>query len=132
MCYPHPPDDFSVSAIRHALECAGIAWLAQRMDERNNWEQVLPQRAQQRLGIARVLLQQPAWVFLEEATDSFDPKDERLILEMLRRELPNATLLNITFHPGLRQLYHRTLVLSRVQDAKVMFNRRRGNGAGAH
>jgi putative ATP-binding cassette transporter len=132
LCYPHPPDDFPATAIRHALECAGIAWLAQRMDERNNWEQVLPQRAQQRLGIARVLLQRPAWVFMEEATDSFDPKGERLILEMLRRELPNATLLNITFHPGLRQLYHRTLVLSRMQDAKVLFNRRRGNGVGPH
>lgn len=102
------------------------------MDERDNWEQVLPQRAQQRLGIARVLLQRLVWVFMEEATDAFDPKGERLILEMLHRELPNATLLNIRFHPGLRQLYHRTLVLSRVQEAKVLLNRRRGNGFGAH
>jgi vitamin B12/bleomycin/antimicrobial peptide transport system ATP-binding/permease protein len=132
LCYPHFPDAFPTSAIRHVLECAGLAWLAQRMDERDNWEQVLPQRAQQRLGITRILLQRPVWVFMEEATDAFDPKGERLILEMLHRELPNATLLNISFHPGLRQLYHRTLVLSRVQDAKVLFNRRRENGIGVH
>ena len=132
LCYPHPPDVFPVSSIRHVLECVGLAWLAQRMDERDNWEQVLPQRAQQRLGIARVLLQRPAWVFMEEATDAFDPKGERLLLEMLHRELPNATLLNISFHPGLRQLYHRTLVLSRVHEAKVLLNGRRRNGGGAH
>jgi len=132
LCYPHPPDVFSVSSIRHALECVGLAWLAQRMNERDNWEQVLPQSAQQRLGIARIVLQRPAWVFIEEATDSFDPKGERLILEMLRRELPNATLLNISFHPGLRKLHHRTLVLSRDHEAKVLLNRRRGNGVGAH
>ncbi|MBI5594285.1 MAG: ABC transporter ATP-binding protein/permease [Deltaproteobacteria bacterium] len=131
LCYPHPPDAFPGPAIHHALECVGMAWLAPRMDERDNWEQVLPQRAQQRLGIARVLLQQPAWVFMEEATDAIDPRGERLILDMLRRELPNATLLNISLHPELRQLYQRTLILSRVHEAKVLLNGRHGNG-GTH
>jgi putative ATP-binding cassette transporter len=132
LCYPHPPDSFPASAIRRVLECVGMAWLAPRMDDRDNWEQVLPQRAQQRLGIARVLIQRPVWVFLEEATDAFDPKGERLILEMLHRELPNATLLNISFHPGLRKLHHRTLILSRAHEAKVLLNGRRGNGGGIH
>jgi len=132
LCYPRPPDAFSASSIRRALECAGLAWLAQRMDERDNWEQVLPQRAQQRLGFARVLLQRPAWVFMEEATDAFDPKGEQLILEMLLRELPNATILNISFHPGLGHLHHRTVVLNRVREAKVLLDGRCGNGDGAH
>jgi vitamin B12/bleomycin/antimicrobial peptide transport system ATP-binding/permease protein len=132
LCYPHPTDAFPTAAISHALECTGLAWLARRMDERDNWEQALPQRAQQRLGIARVLLQRPAWVIMEEATDAFDPKGEQLILEMLHRQLPNATLLNISLHPGFRQLYHRTLVLSREHEAKVLLNRRRENGHAAH
>jgi putative ATP-binding cassette transporter len=120
LCYPHPPDAFPDTSIRHALECVGLAWLSQRMADRDNWEQVLPQRALQRIGIARVLLQRPAWVFMQEATDSFDLKGERLILEMLRRELPNSTLLNISFHPGLRKLHHRTLVLGKAHEAKVL------------
>ncbi len=132
LCYPHPPDTFPDSAIRHALECAGLTWIATRMDERDNWEQVLPQRAQQRLSFARVLLQRPAWIFMEEATDAFDPKGERLILEMLQRELPNTTLLNISFHPGLRNLHHRELVLSLLQEEKFLPDGRSGNGGGAH
>lgn len=120
LCYPHPPDAFPTSAIRHALECSGLAWLAPRLVERDNWEQVLPQRAQQRLGFARILIHQPAWVFLEEATDAFDPKGARLILEMLRRELPNATLMNISFHPGLDPLHTRKLVLNRVRETKFL------------
>jgi vitamin B12/bleomycin/antimicrobial peptide transport system ATP-binding/permease protein len=131
LCYPHPLDAFPAAAIRHALECVGLVRLVPRIDERANWEQVLPQRAQQQLGFARVLLQRPAWVFMEEATDAFDPKGERLILEMLRRELPNTTLLNISFHPGLRPFHHRTLVLSREGETKVLFGRQRGN-CGAH
>lgn len=133
LCYPHPPDAFPDASIRHALECAGLAWLAPRMDDRDNWEQVLPQRAQQRIGFARVLLQRPAWVFLEEATDAFDPKGEQLIFEMLRRELPNAALLNISFHPGISHLHHRTLVLNRLREEKILFlDGRRGNGGDAH
>ena len=103
------------------------------MDDRDNWEQALPQRAQQRLGFARVLLQRPAWVFLEEATDAFDPKGEQLIFEMLRRELPNATLLNISFHTGISHLHHRTLVLNRLREEKILLlDGLRGNGGGAH
>jgi vitamin B12/bleomycin/antimicrobial peptide transport system ATP-binding/permease protein len=131
LCYPQPPDAFIASAIRHALECVGLIRLVPRMDERDNWEQVLPQRAQQQLAFARVLLQRPAWVFMEEATDAFDPKGERLILEMLCRELPNTSVLNISFHPGLRPFHHRMLVLSREGETKILFGRQRGN-CGAH
>ena len=81
----------------------------------SDWEQVLSRRARQRVGFARVLLQRPAWIFMEEATDAFDPKGQRLILEMLRRELPDATLVTITFrsHPDLEALHDRTIVLDR-------------------
>jgi putative ATP-binding cassette transporter len=120
LCYPRAPDAFADAAIHYALECAGIVWLARRLDERNNWEQILPLRAQQRLGFARVLLQQPAWIFMEEATDAFDPKGEQLILEMLHRELPGAAILTISFHSGLERLHQRKIVLTRVRAKKYL------------
>ncbi|MDP2847409.1 MAG: ABC transporter ATP-binding protein/permease [Humidesulfovibrio sp.] len=127
--YPRPAAAFSSAEITSALERVGLLRLVPRLDERDNWEQALPQRAQQQLGFARVLLQRPAWVFLEEATDAFDPEGERQILEMLGRELPEATLLNISFHPGLKRLHNRTLVLNRLSETKLLFGeRRRGNG----
>ena len=131
ICYPRPPDAFADPVLLHALECVGLTRLAPRLDEQDNWEQVLPPRAQQQLGFARVLLQQPAWVFMEEATDAFDPEGERQILEMLGRELPGATLLNISFHPDLGKFHHRTLNLSRVGETKILFGERRG-GNGEH
>ncbi len=120
LCYPRALDVFSDDAIRWALECAGIAWLEPRLDESNNWEQVLPLRAQQRLGFARVLLLAPTWIFMEEATNAFDPKGERLILEMLQRELPNSAVLTISFHSGLERLHARKLVLTRVRERKLL------------
>jgi putative ATP-binding cassette transporter len=118
LCYPRPPYAFTDEEIHYALECAGVVWLARRLDERNNWEQVLPLRAQQRLSFSRVLLQRPSWIFMEEATDAFDPRGERLILEMLHRELPDAAVLTISFHPGLERLHQRKLVLTRLREKK--------------
>ncbi|MFI5316948.1 MAG: ABC transporter ATP-binding protein/permease [Myxococcota bacterium] len=114
LCYPAPADAFGARAIHYALECAGISRLARRLDEAENWDRVLPLRDQQRLGFARVLLQRPAWIFLQEAANAFDPKGERLILEMLHRELPDATVLAISFSPGLERLYTRKIVLERT------------------
>lgn len=115
LCYPRPPDAWTDACIRQALECAGLAWLAPRLDERDNWEQTLPLRAQQRLGFARALMQRPAWLFMEEATDAFDPRGEQRILEMLHRELPDTAILTISFHPGLEPLHTRKLVLNRAE-----------------
>ena len=52
-----------------ALECTGVAWMTPRLDNDDHWEQALPLRAQQRLGLARVLLQRSAWILMQEATD---------------------------------------------------------------
>jgi putative ATP-binding cassette transporter len=120
LCYPRPPDAFSDESIRYALECAGVAWLATRLDEHGNWEQALPLRAQQRLGFARVLLRRPPWVFMEEATGAFDPRSERLILDMLHRELPDTGILTISFHPGLEKLHQRKIVLTRLREKKQL------------
>jgi putative ATP-binding cassette transporter len=114
LCYPLASTAFSNEALHRALECTGLAWLYPRLDETDNWEQLLPLRAQQRLGFARVLLQSPAFLFMEEATDAFDPKGERLMLEMLRHERPDMAMLTISFHPGLEALHDRKIVLNRV------------------
>jgi len=132
LCYPHACEAFAADAIHRALECAGVAWLAPRLEEYDNWEQALPLRGQQRLGFARVLLQRPAWILMEEATDAFDPRSEQLILEMLHRELPNSGVLTISFHSGLESLHNRKIVLNRLTEDRRLFNGRRENGAGNH
>lgn len=113
LAYPHSAEDFPPEAQQRALRCAGLGWLVARLGEQDRWDAVLPLRAQQRLGIARLLLQRPAWVFIEEATDAFDPGSEASIIEVLHRELAGSTLLTVSFHPALERHYSRHLVLVR-------------------
>jgi putative ATP-binding cassette transporter len=77
-------------------------------------------------------VQRPDWIFMEGATDAFDPEGERQILQMLHEALPGATLLVINFHPGLEPLHDRTLVLERVAESKFLFAGRGANGVASH
>lgn len=117
LCYPHSPGHYATAVVHRALECAGIAWLAPRLEESDDWNRVLPLRAQQRLGLTRVFLQQPGWVFLEDATNAFDSRGEVGMMDMLHRELPNSTLITITQHGGLEHFHDRKLELHRVDEA---------------
>ncbi|MDA8485676.1 ABC transporter ATP-binding protein/permease [Pseudomonas resinovorans] len=114
LSYPQPAGTFAAGAMLHALESAGIAWLAKRMEESDNWQSVLPLRTQQRLAIARLFLQQPTWVFIEEASSAFETRDEEDFMDMLHRELPDSTLLAISFQSGLERSYQRRLLLNHL------------------
>jgi putative ATP-binding cassette transporter len=120
LCYPASDQAFDVRALHHALECAGTAWLAPRLNDRDTWDRILPLRVQQRLAFARLFLQRPPWIFIEEATDALDKEGEEHMMEMLQRELPNSALLTISFHPGLERFHHRKIVLNRVSDDKCL------------
>ncbi len=120
LSYPHEESGFSPAAMRHVLECVGAAWLEPRLDESDSWDHVLPLRARQRLAIARVLLQGPSWVFLEEATNALDPEAERLLIELLLRELPDATVLLISFRSDMSRHFTRTLRLQRARAQKEL------------
>lgn len=122
LSYPAPAETYDARAMHYALECAGIAWLAPRLHETDVWDRVLTTRAQQRLGFARVFLQQPSWIFIEEATDAFDEDSEDSIMEALYRELPNATVITISMHASMAKHHQRHIVLSRLRDEKYLFN----------
>lgn len=120
LCYPASERAFELRAMHHALECAGAAWLAPRLDDTDTWDRILPLRVQQRLAFARLFLQRPAWIFIEEATDALDKKGEDCMMEMLVRELPNSALITISFHPGLERFHQRKIVLNRAAEDKCL------------
>jgi vitamin B12/bleomycin/antimicrobial peptide transport system ATP-binding/permease protein len=111
--YPNPPGDFSREEITHALNDAGLAQLAPRLDHDENWAQQLSGGEQQRVALARALLAKPDWLFLDEATASLDPEAEADLYRTLKARLPNTTLVSIAHRPSVAVFHDRRMVLRR-------------------
>jgi putative ATP-binding cassette transporter len=95
VAYPSVASAYSDKAVREALALARLASLACEIDSEDNWPQRLSGGEQQRLAIARAILDKPDWLFLDEATSALDETLEAEIYRMLSEVLPNTTIVSI-------------------------------------
>jgi putative ATP-binding cassette transporter len=121
LSYPEDPSLFDDNAMREALDHAGIGYLTARLSDTDAWDQVLTMRGRQRLGFARLFLHRPRWIFMQEATDAFDPLGEEKMLETMKREFPHATILAIGFHSVLERFHERKICLDRPASGRYLF-----------
>ncbi|MGE3868162.1 MAG: ABC transporter ATP-binding protein/permease [Pseudorhodoplanes sp.] len=111
IAYPGQPGSFSHEAIADALNAVGLPNLAGRLYEEAHWNRMLSPGEQQRLAIARALLQRPDYLFLDEATASLDEPSEAALYRMLREKLPETTIVSIGHRSTLDAFHDRKLVL---------------------
>ena len=95
LSYPSPADRFPDGRIREALRLFGLDALVDRLDQEEPWDQKFSAHEQQRLALARVLLQQPAWILLDEATSDLDAESEAKAYEVLADQLPASALIAV-------------------------------------
>jgi putative ATP-binding cassette transporter len=111
--YPAETGAFSAERIAEALRAVGLPALAGRLDEDAHWNRMLSLGEQQRLGIARALLQAPDYLFLDEATASLDEAPEEALYKLLQERLPNTTLVSIGHRSTLDAFHRRRLSFER-------------------
>ena len=117
--YPSPADRFPDERIREVLQLLGLDALASRLDQEEPWAQKLSAHEQQRLALARVLLQEPGWVLLDEATSDLDAATEANAYELLTKRLPGAALIAVTERPGVLQHLTRRWTLTADERGRV-------------
>lgn len=110
VAYPSQ-EKFTDEQIRKVLSDVGLPALAGRLDEQQPWALQLSPGEQQRIAFARALLQQPGWVFLDEATSSLDEEAETALYGLLRERLPRSTVVSIGHRPTLAAFHDRKLEL---------------------
>ena len=111
ICYPSSRRVFTQEQIEQALQLAGLENLIKQLEERGNWVNILAPAEQQRLGMVRLLLNRPQWIFLQEAFDSLESEDEERMLRLICDQLPDATLLTISHMANGASFYSRRLAL---------------------
>ena len=59
-----------------------------------------------------MLLQQPDWLFLDEATASLDEDSEHSVYRLLAERLPGTAIVSIAHRPPVAGFHQRRLALS--------------------
>ena len=111
--YPAEVGHYDREQIGEAINAVGLPALAQRLDEHAHWNRMLSLGEQQRLGIARALLQKPDFLFLDEATASLDEPSEAALYRLMQERLPNAAVISIGHRSTLAAFHRRRLALER-------------------
>lgn len=109
LCYPGEPGGHSDDACRAALAAVQLAALHPLLHVADRWQQRLSGGEQQRLAIARALLQRPDFLFLDEATSALGTAAEAALYGVLRRELPQSALVSVAHRPELEPLHDHVL-----------------------
>jgi putative ATP-binding cassette transporter len=109
--YPAGSEAFSREDIQRALAAVGLSALAERLDEDAHWNRMLSLGEQQRLAIARAILQRPDYLFMDEATASLDEPAEAGLYALLQERLPGAAIVSIGHRAALNAFHHRRLAL---------------------
>jgi putative ATP-binding cassette transporter len=107
--YPAVEGAHDDARIAQALRSALLPQLADRLDEERSWAQELSLGEQQRLAVARALLAEPDWLFLDEATAALDEPTEEAIYRMLAERLPGTTIVSIGHRSTLRSFHKRRI-----------------------
>jgi putative ATP-binding cassette transporter len=112
LCYPRARDATN-EILYDALRLVGLEYLPDNfggLDQELNWADVLSGGEQQRLAIARLILNRPRFAFLDEATSALDiPAEEKLYSRLA--DMP-ITLISIGHRPTLRKFHTETIELT--------------------
>jgi putative ATP-binding cassette transporter len=111
--YPAEPGTFGAEALSEVITAVGLPALAGRITEEAHWNRMLSLGEQQRLGIARAILQAPDYLFLDEATASLDEPAEAALYRLLNARLKRTTIVSIGHRSTLAAFHRRGLVLKR-------------------
>ena len=110
VCYPGDAAASPDEKVKQALAAVGLGRLADELARSENWAQVLSGGEQQRLAFARALLEQPDWLFLDEATASLPEDAQDALYRLLKEKLPRTTIVSIGHRDSLAAHHARRLV----------------------
>jgi vitamin B12/bleomycin/antimicrobial peptide transport system ATP-binding/permease protein len=110
--YPATADAFPEQKVCEVLRLLELAKFESHLRDTDPWDQQLTDDEQQRLTIARVLLHEPDWIFMDDATAALDEAMENRVYEMLAARLPAATVVSMTHRAALTKFHTRCWTLS--------------------
>ncbi len=102
--YPYAAEE-AETRLPEILDLCHLTHLSKALDLSDNWAQSLSLGEQQRVAFARILLQRPDYVFLDEATASLEEETEEILYRHVRSHLGHASVISVG-HRGTLRSWH--------------------------
>ncbi|EIT67991.1 MULTISPECIES: ABC transporter ATP-binding protein/permease [Hydrocarboniphaga] len=115
LAYPDDAQSFEAQRYAQALERLGLDRLVPLLDESRRWDRELGQDEQLCVAFARMLLQAPAWVLIDDAFSVLEEDSLARVVDVLRNELKATGLIHIGGSvQGHETLFDRSLHLVKM------------------
>jgi putative ATP-binding cassette transporter len=109
--YPSSAAAHDDAAIAKAFADVGLERLQPLLDKADRWDRLLSDDDKQRLAFARILLQKPQWVVLDDVFDALDPATRERIEAIFSGPLADVGVVNIGRDETRSGFFTRTLHL---------------------
>jgi putative ATP-binding cassette transporter len=120
LAYPLEVEKFGNDAFSHALQRLGLERLVPLLDTTRRWDRELSQDEQLGLALARIVLQAPPWVLIDDMLGSLDDEALERVVELFSNELVHTSLIHIGRAAQARDpLFHRVLHLVKATASPV-------------
>ncbi|WP_334153001.1 ABC transporter ATP-binding protein/permease, partial [Agrobacterium pusense] len=113
VCYPQAAESWTADEIGAALDKVGLGHLKDKVEEEAPWDQTLSGGEKQRLTFARLLLNDPDIIVMDEATAALDEKSQDRMMQTVIDELPDATIISVAHRAELEAFHSRKITLER-------------------
>jgi len=112
--YPFKTDFATDENIRKTMELCKLDELVDKLDQVEDWSHILSFGEQQKIAFVRAILQQPNWLFLDEATSAIDETTEAELYKLLHSKLQNTTIISVGHRHTLAAYHKRKLIIDNI------------------
>jgi vitamin B12/bleomycin/antimicrobial peptide transport system ATP-binding/permease protein len=105
LAYPQASHSADDEYLRQVLQKVQLSHLEDRIEDHVDWSRVLSPGERQRLAFARILVNRPRLVFLDEATSAVDEGTEYALYTLIRTEMPECMLVSVGHRGTLKALH---------------------------
>jgi putative ATP-binding cassette transporter len=111
LAYPLKVEGYTDEAFTNALTRLGLLHLAPQLDLMRRWDRELSADEQQLLAFARILLQAPPWVLMDDALGALDDEALERVTDIFANELKSTSIIHIgraaqAHHPLFSRVLH--------------------------
>lgn len=109
VAYPGSIEETGPTEVAAALVAVGLGDLLGELENAAEWSTRLSPGERQRLAFARLLVQKPDLVFLDEVTSALDTEAEATLYALLAERLPRCIVISSAHRPSLHAWHGRNL-----------------------